>query len=545
MRMQAATVRPKDGRRKRRRWIILGIVVVLLVGGFFFARNGIGRMRALRETVQSQTGEMVTAFVGDLDASVTASGQVEAVQTARLSVNGPGIVEGVFVQVGDEVKTGDLLVQLELDALALRVERAKQNLSLQEVNQQALLNGAKPEDIAAAEAAVRSAQVRLDDLLGGPDEQAIAESSANIRVQEAHLASATAAYNSALQAIQASAVTAAQIRVMNAQVATDNAQEVNERFANSTTHQRLLDAEEDLAIAQAALDDLLAGPNQGDVDSASSNVEAAVANLEQAEANHEKLLAGATASQIAAAESVLAQAQSNLALLMGEASAEDVAIAEASVEQARLALLDAEENLRKASVTAPFDGIVTAVRIAEGEYAAGVVVEMVSNGLQVVLNVDEIDVGELVRGQQASLTLETWPDVEISGELTSIAPSANNGGGIVSYDIFLTLGPTELPVLVGMTADARLTTANHPNLLLIPNAAITADREAGTYFVNRVTGEEDGHPTSEEVEVIIGLKGGGFTQILEGVSEGDELVIGELVVPTFRFGRGGPGFDGD
>jgi HlyD family secretion protein len=250
------------------------------------------------------------------------------------------------------------------------------------------------------------------------------------------------------------------------------------------------------------------------------------------------LLAGATPSQIAAAESALAQAQSNLANLMTEASDEDIAISEAGLEQALLALLDAEEALAKASVTSPFDGLVTAIHVAEGEYATGAVADLISDTFQVVLSVDEIDIGALAPGQQAALTLETWPEAEIDGEIISIAPSANSGDGIVTYDIEITMSPTDLPVLVGMTANARLTTANHEGALLVSNAAITADREAGTYFVNRITGELNGLPTTEKVEVTIGLKDGKYTEIIDGLSEGDELIIGELVVPTFRFGPG-------
>ena len=109
----------------------------------------------------------------------------------------------------------------------------------------------------------------------------------------------------------------------------------------------------------------------------------------------------------------------------------------------------------------------------------------------------------------------------------------------------IALEETELPILVGMTANARLITAEHKNALLVPNAAITADREAGTFTVNLVTGESDGPgnlpsvPTIEKVEVVIGLKDGRYTQILSGLSAGDEVVIGEVVAPVLRFGPGG------
>jgi multidrug efflux pump subunit AcrA (membrane-fusion protein) len=100
-----------------------------------------------------------------------------------------------------------------------------------------------------------------------------------------------------------------------------------------------------------------------------------------------------------------------------------------------------------------------------------------------------------------------------------------------------------------MTANARLITAEHENALLVPNAAITADREAGTFTVNLVTGESErpgslrgnlpSIPTTEKVEVAIGLKDGQYTQVLSGLSAGDEVIIGEIVAPVFSFGPGG------
>lgn len=203
-----------------------------------------------------------------------------------------------------------------------------------------------------------------------------------------------------------------------------------------------------------------------------------------------------------------------------------------------MALINAEEMVSKATISAPFDGVITGVNIAIGEQAAGEVIELISNELRVILSVDEIDVGVLTPGQEAVITLETWPDVEISGEIVSISPSAGSSGdGIVTYDVQINLEePADLPILVGMTANAKLITANNENVLLIPNAAITADRQAGTYWVNLVTGETEGPPITEEIEVTIGFKDNDYTQILSGLAEGDEVLIGELAAPTIGFG---------
>jgi multidrug efflux pump subunit AcrA (membrane-fusion protein) len=110
------------------------------------------------------------------------------------------------------------------------------------------------------------------------------------------------------------------------------------------------------------------------------------------------------------------------------------------------------------------------------------------------------------------------------------------GDGIVSFDVRIGLGPTDLPVLPGMTANAELVTADREDVLLVPNAALTADRQAGTYTVNLVTGEADGEPVIKEVPVTVGLRDQGFTQIISGLAEGDRVLIGELKMPAQRLG---------
>jgi len=123
----------KAERPKRKRWITIGVVIILLLVGFLVVST-LGRIRDRRAALQTQTGDTVAAFIGDLSASATASGQVKASQSAGLSANAPGLVTGVTVRVGDEVRAGDTLVQLDTTGLLLGVERAQQNLALQEAN---------------------------------------------------------------------------------------------------------------------------------------------------------------------------------------------------------------------------------------------------------------------------------------------------------------------------------------------------------------------------------------------------------------------------
>jgi multidrug efflux pump subunit AcrA (membrane-fusion protein) len=107
-----------------------------------------------------------------------------------------------------------------------------------------------------------------------------------------------------------------------------------------------------------------------------------------------------------------------------------------------------------------------------------------------------------------------------------IAPkNAPSASGLVTYDVYLTLEESDLPLRASMTANADLVTADRNGVLLVPNEAISVDRQTNTYTVNRMAA--DG--TTERVEVNIGLRDGRFTEVVSGVDEGDELMVGQLI----------------
>jgi len=102
-----------------------------------------------------------------------------------------------------------------------------------------------------------------------------------------------------------------------------------------------------------------------------------------------------------------------------------------------------------------------------------------------------------------------------------------------------------LPVRTGMTANANLITSEKKEVLLVPNQAINADREKGTYSVNLITGD-----SFAEVTVTIGARDSQNTEISSGLKAGDELMVGNSL-PTQSFGPGsddnggGPPFGGN
>jgi multidrug efflux pump subunit AcrA (membrane-fusion protein) len=298
--------------------------------------------------------------------------------------------------------------------------------------------------------------------------------------------------------------------------------------------ERALDnARQSLAIQEANLAEVSRAPSALEL----AAVEAQVAS---AQAQLDGLPDNVSDAQRAAAEAQLAQAQLSLSNIQRNPTPERLTIVEAQVAQARNALAEAEHNLARAALIAPFAGLVTAVNVAPGEMVSGLVIELVDmDGLLVAVDVDEVDVSALAVGQTAVITLESYPGEEIGGEIKSIAPRANSGAGeAVAYRALISLGETNLSIRIGMTANTRLITAEHNQVLLVPNRAITADRAAGRYYVNRL--EIDGAAeTAQRVEVSIGLRDGQMTEIRSGLSASDRILVGELPTRS-AFGGGGP-----
>jgi HlyD family secretion protein len=456
--------------KRRNKWLLLGgaaLAVILLVAAawrFLIAAPGPGGS-------QAQTGETVTVTRGHLSASATAGGRVVARREAALALATSGPVQTVYVEIGDTVQAGDPLVQLQSGALRRAVTTAEQNVAIQQANLQQLRAGPGEADLAAAEAAVTGARAQLNDLLGGPTEEEVNAAEANLRAAQANVARAS-------RRLGETRTPAGQGAILQAQAALEDAEEA--LLQAERNHQRLLDceqgphgewtcvpgdlpfvSEEDEAdlirqaelqvvqarqnrdAAQAELERLQQGGDEHVVGASQANLAQMVARRDAAQADLDLLLAGPTEAEIASARSSLAEARANLAALQAGPGEAELARAEAQLAQAQIALTRAQNNLQKATLRAPFAGVVTAVYVSGGELAGGVAVDLLDPGsLEVVLDVDEVDVGHVAVGQPARVTLQAWPDREVETEIVSMAPAANSlalDGSVASFRVRLGL----------------------------------------------------------------------------------------------------------
>jgi HlyD family secretion protein len=225
-----------------------------------------------------------------------------------------------------------------------------------------------------------------------------------------------------------------------------------------------------------------------------------ISRLQDAVAKSEANLAAAEA-QVQQAKATVAEARSNLARLKkvaelsggkvpskaeldtGEATLLRATAAEAgalaSVSQNRAALKSDRTNLAKASILSPIDGVVLARKVEPGQTVAAslsapVLFKLAEDlsKMELLVKVDEADVGQVRTGQPASFSVDAWPGRVYPARITRVSYGATNTDQVVSYETTLQVDNKDLSLRPGMTASAEIVTVRLKDALLIPNAAL-------------------------------------------------------------------------
>jgi len=220
-------------------------------------------------------------------------------------------------------------------------------------------------------------------------------------------------------------------------------------------------------------------------------------------------------------------------------SAYDRAVA--ARDAARLALDQAGKQLDKTVLTAPFDGIISAVNVKEGaNVGVNTAICRLVDPTQVQMKglVDEGDVGKLKVGQEAVITLDAVPGVELKGKLTFISPVATIQSGIVYYQVIASVEPSGNVVLRdGMTASASVVLEKRTGVLLVSRRAISGTgRER---YVDVIVDEATGR--TERRTVTTGMSDDDNIEVKSGLKAGEKVLIAQVAGSrtTAQTGMGG------
>ncbi|MBI1261663.1 MAG: efflux RND transporter periplasmic adaptor subunit [Rhizobiales bacterium] len=276
------------------------------------------------------------------------------------------------------------------------------------------------------------------------------------------------------------------------------------------------------------------------VEKSKANLAAAEAAVAQAEATRREAAAKLKRSRALVEKGWVSKETLDTSVASAARAVANVASAKAQVVQAQAQLDSDRTTLAKADIKSPIDGVVISRDIDPGQTVAATfqtpTLFTVAEDLRIMeleVDVDEADVGGVVKGQEATFTVDAYTNKRFNAEITSLRFAPVTTNGVVSYTAVLSVDNQDLLLRPGMTATADIVTAERKNILMVPNGALRftpPDETAPAAIVTSAGGTTktvwtlDG-ARPKAISVVPGLTDGQYTEVLSGdVKDGVELL---------------------
>lgn len=459
-----------------------------------------------------------------------ATGNVESPTTASLHFGSGGKLVSLSARVGKQVQTGAILAKQDTAVLEAQLAQALSQVAAQQAQLQTILDGTRPEQIAVTEAQVAADEVTLSRTQASEADairsaftaaDSVLQNTLDPLFSSSHSSNPKLLFfvnDSTLQnAIEAARVTlGASIGTFGTQVSAMN----DPAALEAASTQMLSDTASLLAQVNTALSQ--STPNAQASATQLSAWSAAVGTARSTITSTTALLSAAiTAHQSAAA--TLAKDQKTLALQQAGATQSSIDAQRAAVAAAQAQVSAIRAQIRNLEIIAPFAGTVTDTNGTVGENITPdvtVVALQPYQELDIKLNVSEDSIVGVKTGDRARIELDAFGSKDFGGTVRSVNPAQTIEGGAVYYETHVGFDSLDSAIKPGMTANVWIQTASSSDAVRVPASAIT---RSGTTSSVRVL--VSGTPQTRTVETGI-TDQQGTVQIVSGLSEGDEVVIG-------------------
>ncbi len=206
--------------------------------------------------------------------------------------------------------------------------------------------------------------------------------------------------------------------------------------------------------------------------------------------------------------------------------------AKARVAAAQAAFERAEEDLRNATIRSPIKGIVL-TRDREVGDAVSSILNLGSSATLIMTlgdvssvyvegQVDESDVGKIRVDLPVRTTVESFSGEKFEGKVTRIAPMGRQRDNVTTFDVRVSIANPQGKLRVNMSANAEIVLEDRKNALLVPEAALIRDKDGKPSVQQRDASAKAGF---RKVAIKTGISNGQRTEVLEGLTEGTELVL--------------------
>ncbi len=465
-------------------------------------RTGVAEAEASLQTARARLRQAQSQLTEARESTAQSVAQAQA----RLDAARARLAEA---KVQEEVQPQ--LTQADIRQAEASLERARQDLAMLEA-------GNRPEEIAQARARVDEVRAILENaetelrreerLLakGFTSQQSVDAARRAYRAAQAQLESASQSYELAKAGPRAEEIAKARAAVRQAQAGLEAARsqrvQVELRIRErESAEAAVTEAVAALAAARTTRETQIA-VRQDDVDASRRLVEQAQASLERARAGR----------------------------LTDETRSLDIRAAAADRRKAQASLDDVQYNFENTTVIAPRDGVVLEKHAEEGTVvpagtaalAQGTAIVTIADitEMYVMADVDEVDISKVSVDQTVEISVETLPNVDITGVVDKIYPQGQEQENVIYFPVRIRVLDLHPDLRPGMTADVTILTAERTGVLLVPDSAI--DRSGGKTMV-QVLPRPGAEPVDREVEV--GVSDWESTEIISGLKEGEVVVL--------------------
>lgn len=474
--------------------IIISIIAILVIGAgstfAFFTLSGNGKY----------TFELVER--GTFQKVIEASGKVEPIREAHLGFEASGTVIGTYAKVGDVVKKGQLLVQLDASSIRSQLSKAEADLQLEIATLNDLSLDLNSTELLSSKqsmiAALQNAYTTSDNMIKTKTDQFFEDSYLD-------------EYPKIIEAQRSGDIEAS---LLNSLIDRQR-EDIGKMLPIWREKIRSLEAEtltqEDINYAKENLKTIL---NFMDNVVQSTNNYTNPVVLSDSKINEYRELASTARSNIQNSYSDIISKEESLRSVNSR-----IPIQESKIASADANLQEYKVQLSKTDIRAPFDGIISQQDAEVGEIAQSgtSLVSMIgSDGLKLEVFIPEVNISGVRVDQDAEVILDAYgEDVKFNAKVALINPTETEKEGISTYKTTFYFNEKDERIRSGMTADATITTDKKEGVILVPRRAI---------IDGKVLVEENGDIIEKNVEVGNTDSFGNY-EVISGLEEGDKVVL--------------------
>ena len=493
----------------KKNWKWLVPVVVVAAAGAVFLISGGGNKAASRDVTYAET----TPIRQDVSNSLSGTGTLNPANTYTVKslVDGK-ILTGGFEE-GDKVEEGDVLYTIDSSDASTNLEKASIAL------QQAQRSYDKTVDLqyvrAEVDGTVSSLKVAKGDQVTSGQEVAVIRDSSKMLL------------NLLFPAADAANFSVGQ----SADVMLDGTFETLKGTITAITGTDELSTGNLLVRTVTIRVNNAGGLTTAQAATASINGVSSIASATFAYQAERTLTAqaGGTVSAINVQEGDAVSKGDILIELTGDDLTESIQSASESLRSAEISMQNQQDNMSNYTITSPISGTIIEKDAKQGDALTSgstlcVIYDL--SYLEMVINVDELQIGALSVGQKVQITADAVADKTYVGTVTRVSMKGSSSGGTTTYPITIRIDNTD-GLRPGMNANAEIVVAEANNALVVPNAAVI---RGGYVLVSKkspsaanAVEDMDAPEGYVYVKVETGVSDDSYTEIKSGLQEDDTV----------------------